>query len=91
MTFSRQQTVFALCFMVLTTGVQPVRAETVLESDVAAAAGRAAGRVANQAVANAVARGAMRMKVPACHAGANDLRLRGIRHAIFVQECEKVL
>jgi hypothetical protein len=67
------------------------KAQTALESEVAAAAGRAAGRVANQAVANAVLRGSARFKGPAWWAGADDLRLRGIRHAIFVAECRKVL
>lgn len=91
MTFRKLTAALALSVAISAVAVPSVHAETVLEQDVAAAAGRAAGRVASQAVANAVARGAARMKVPACHAGANDLRLKGIRHAIFVQECEKVL
>jgi hypothetical protein len=62
-------------------------AETRLE----AAAAAAAGRVANQMVANAIVVGAERFKGPACHRGADELRLRGIRHAIFVMECRKVL
>jgi hypothetical protein len=66
-------------------------AETRLEAAAAAAAGRAAGRVANQMVANAIVVGAERFKGPACHRGADELRLRGIRHAIFVMECRKVL
>jgi hypothetical protein len=65
-------------------------AETRIEA-AAAAAGRAAGRVASQMVANAVVVGAERLKGPACHRGAGELRLRGIKHAIFVTECRKVL
>jgi hypothetical protein len=56
-----------------------------------AAAGRAAGRVASEMVSHAVVRGAERFKGPACHRGADELRLRGLRRAAFVVECRKVL
>jgi cyanophycinase-like exopeptidase len=81
----------ASAILIIAGTVNPVHAQTVLENDVAAAAGRAAGRVASQAVTNAIVRGATRLKGPACRAGANDLRLQGIRHAIFVAERRKVL
>ena len=56
-----------------------------------AAAGRAAGRVASEMVGHAVVVGAERFKRPACHRGADALRLRGFRRAIFVRECRRVL
>jgi len=56
-----------------------------------AAAGRAAGRVASEMVGHAVVVGAERFKRPACHRGADELRLRGFRRAIFVRECRRVL
>jgi hypothetical protein len=66
-------------------------AATRLELAAAAAAGRAAGRTANRIVSTAVVRGAERDKRPACRTGARDLRLHGLRYAIFVRECLKVL
>jgi hypothetical protein len=71
--------------------IAPAAAATRLELALAAAAGRAAGRVASHAVANAVLRRAARYRGPACHAGARELRLRGLKHAIFVRECLKML
>lgn len=66
-------------------------AATRLETEVAAAAGRAAGRVANTAVSRAVLKDTVRLRGPACRAGARDLGLHGIRQAVFVAECAKVL
>jgi hypothetical protein len=66
-------------------------AGTRFEAAAAAAAGRAAGRVASEMVGHAVVVGAERFKRPACHRGADELRLRGFRRAIFVRECRRVL
>lgn len=66
-------------------------AATRLEREVAAAAGRAAGHIANTAVSRAVIKDAARLRGPACRAGARDLGLHGVKHAIFVAECAKVL
>jgi hypothetical protein len=61
------------------------------QTRIEATAAAAAGRVASQMVANAVVVGAERLKGPACHRGADELRLRGVKYAIFVTECWKVL
>jgi hypothetical protein len=66
-------------------------AATRLETAAAGAAGRAAGRTANRIVSRGVIRAAERDKRPACRAGARDLRLHGVRFAVFVHECLKVL
>jgi hypothetical protein len=72
-------------------GASQATAGTRLEQAVAAAAGRAAGTAAARAVSHAVLNGETRFRGPACSAGANALRLRGLRHAIFMAECRKVL
>jgi hypothetical protein len=69
----------------------PANAETRFERAVAAAAGRAAGRVASHMAARAALIGAERAKLPACRAGARELRLRGLRRMIFVAECKRLL
>jgi len=82
----------ALAVLILSIGfASEATASPRLEQAVAAAAGRAAGTAAARAVAHAVLNGEARYKGPACHAGANALRLRGLKHAIFVMECRKVL
>lgn len=80
----------ALCVTAVA-GTSSAMATTRLEQAVAAAAGRAAGTAANRAVSHAVMNGEARYRGPACRAGANALKLRGFRHAIFVAECRKVL
>jgi hypothetical protein len=69
----------------------PAIAGPRMEHAVAAAAGRAAGTAVARAVSQAVLNGETRYKGPACRAGANALHLRGLKHAIFVMECRKVL
>lgn len=80
----------ALC-MTAVSGTSSAMASTRLEQTVAAAAGRAAGTAAARAVSRAVLNGEARYKRPACRAGANALRLRGLKHAVFMMECRKVL
>jgi hypothetical protein len=69
----------------------PASATTQLDRAVAAAAGRAAAAAADRAVTHAVINGEQRYREPACRAGANALKLRGLRHAVFMMECRKVL
>jgi hypothetical protein len=83
--------ILVACVMASTFGVGQASAATRLETEVAAAVGRAAGRVANTAVSRVVLKDTARLRGPACRAGARDLGLRGIKHAIFVAECAKVL
>jgi|ERR1700733_5905373 hypothetical protein len=71
--------------------ITPAAAETRFERALAAAAGRAAGRVASHMASRAALIGVERAKLPACRAGARELRLRGIRRMIFVAECRKLL
>ena len=81
----------AVLGVMMMTGASSAMASTRLEQAVAAAAGRAAGTAASRAVSHAVINGEARFKGPACRAGANALKLRGIRHAIFMMECRKIL
>jgi len=86
-----------LAIVSLSTGVVPpltidaAQASTRVERAIAAAAGRAAGRAVSHAVSRAVVRDAARYRWPACRAGARELRLRGLRHFIFMRECMRVL
>jgi hypothetical protein len=72
-------------------GTSSARASTRLEQTVAAAAGRAVRTAVRSRIRHAVLNGEARYKGPACLAGANALKLRGLRHAIFMVECRKVL
>lgn len=72
-------------------GASQASAATRLENEVAAAVGRSAGRVANTAASRAILKDTVRLRGPACRAGSRDLGLHGIKHAIFVSECAKVL
>lgn len=51
----------------------------------------AAGRAVSHIVSRTVVRDAARYRWPACLAGARELKLHGLRHAIFMHECQKVL
>jgi hypothetical protein len=72
-------------------GTNSATAATRLEQAVAAAAGRAAGTAASRAVSRAVMNGEARFRGPACRSGANAMKLRGLKHAIFMMECRKIL
>jgi uncharacterized membrane protein len=92
----RTAVLIALGFIWVGASITPIlttraQAATRLENALAAAAGRAAGRTANRIVSRGVVRAAERDKRPACWAGARELRLHGLRHAIFVHECLRVL
>jgi hypothetical protein len=71
--------------------VNKAEAATRDEQALAGAAGRAAGRAVSHIVSRTVVRDTARYRWPACLAGARELRLHGLRHAIFMHECQKVL
>ena len=93
---SRSNTVAVAALMLIGSSLVPATgaaalASSRLEHAIAVAAGRAAGTAASRAVAHAVLNGETRYRGPACRAGASALRLRGLKHAIFMTECRKVL
>jgi hypothetical protein len=71
--------------------VNKAEAATRDEQALAGAAGRAAGSAVSHIVSRTLFRDTARYRWPACLAGARELRLHGLRHAIFMHECQKVL